>query len=498
MATITIGNLTLDDSYSTFTNISFEYFTTPTGEIIGGSKVFTISGSVSVQSGQNSGSNVMKQLKGIRDIGKNTKCVQVNIPGLYSGMAKITNITIDQGSDPTWVNQAPFSIELKAQLDSIPPNSLGITVEDYVVEVSRSETIELGEESHGFVFTSDNRLSKAFAKFSCEASVSCRPLCANITPQDAALKVLKKIIKTSPDHPEFAKYQGWNIYSQSRNLESNGPGSLSFSTDIILLHPSVTGGAFVELDFHHAKGYSDKTESKKVSGTVTGLAKIAWSDVIDLPDSASASKFSQAANVFSYIKSKYNTLKTWRGIELELKEKPNCPPENTGAGSQGPNLSIGKCTDKSNPGEEDEFEPLRPASSTVSSSRSEGTISFDFEWNNSSNDSGNCVDDDGFTREVVVEVTEPQPQIIEHIIPSVGTLIQDLNCCSAKRISFTSSIGNPDGACSSSGLPVKEAYDQLDKEIVKYLTGAYWLLVSHTKQTTNTNVTIFQEYIERC
>ena len=502
---MTIGPLTLTDEYSPFATLSFEYFNTSTGEIIGGNKLITITGSVTVPSGANSGSNLMKQLKAIRNIGKNSKCINVDIPGIFSGRAKISNISIDQGPDPTWLNQAPFTIELKAPLESIPPNSLGITVDDQISEISKSESISLEEDSHGYVYLKDNSLSKSFVTFTCEASVTCNPLCGSKNPQDLAMGAIKKIIKTIPDHPLLERYKSWSPYSQSRTLELTAT-SISFSTTVVLLPPSIKAGAFVDLEFEHTRGYENKEESKKISGTITGLAPISWSDMISLPDTASASKLAEAEKVLAFIVGKYNNLNRWDGIALELVEQPDCPPD-----SPNNSNSIGRCEDKdsknSNGNDEDNdgadkrgVQPIKPYMSSVSKSRTDGTISFNFEWNNADS-SGGCSDSDNFTRDIVVEITEPQAQIAEHILPSIGTLIQNLECCSAKRISFTSSISsnNQEGICNiSSGVPIKDANDKLQEAIDKYLKGSYWLLISHTKQTTLTSIIISKEFIERC
>jgi hypothetical protein len=499
MATITIGSVTLDDTYAPYASQSYEYFTTPNGEIIGGSQVITINGVVSVPGGAGSGNTVMAKLAGIRDLGKTSGCVTVSVPGLFTGQAKITNVTIDQGPDPTWVNQGAYSIELKAQLTTIPSNSMGITASDNVTEISKTESIEIGEDSHGYVFLSDNSLSKAFVKFSCQVSVTCRPFCDGTSPQTSILNLLRRFAVSYPTHSLLSRYSSWIPYAQSRTLEISSNNG-SFSADVILLHPTASGGAFVDLEFEHNHGYQDKQVSKRISGTITGLASIGWSDLIDLPDTFSSSKFAQAEGVFSKIASSYNSLSKFdtHGPLLFLTEQPNCPP----AGGSGGGASVGVC--KSNSTTETDFavaNSVVPSSSSVSKSRTEGSINFIFEWNNSSTGGGDCVDIDGWKKELVVDITEPQSQIVEHIIPSYGTLIQDLNACSAKRVSITSSASS-NSSCQGIGYIPGAApsgvLEALNQAMTDYLTGGTWLQINHTKQTTSKSFTITKEFIKQC
>lgn len=483
--TIKLGSFTIDDTYSPSISSTYEYFTTSTGEIIGGSKVITITGTTTIQSGTNSASSVMTKLKSIRDLGKNTKCINVSIGSLHSGQAKITNVSIDQGPDPSWVNQGSFSIEVKAQLDSIS-NSLGVTADDHVQELSSSQTIELGEDSHGYVFLDDNTLSKAYVKFSSQVSVTCRPLCPNKIPQELMIDLIKKLAKFTPDSDLLQDYKNWKPYAQSRSFDMTGSNQASFSTEIILLPPTSSAGAFVDLQFEHSKNYTDNIEIKKVTGTINGLSSISWSgDLVGLNNTSSNAKFDQADSVFQKILSKYKTIDNWEGLMLELTEKPNCPPVNS---KNSPSASCKKKSSSS------KSVPLRAKSSTVSKSRTEGSINFNFEWDSTNN----CADESGFTSEVLVDIVEPQKQIVEHVIPSYGTLFQDLKSCNAKRINFTSNVNanGEDALCNVNALSL--ATTELARAEGEYLKKGVWLLIESSRSTSNKNVSITKQYIESC
>lgn len=215
MSNIIVGNLTLTSAYAPKVNFKYEYYRSETNIIIGGKRNITISGVVSVGDSQASypASNVMIQLKNIRDIGRSGSCINVVIPNIYVGRARIDNINIEQGSDPTWVNQGAFSISLNAPLDSIPSNPYGITARDYVKSFSFSEKIDIGEDGHGFIYNSDSSLSKAYVKFSCRISVEVDPICDTLSTKGLLDKIVRKFIKVSPSHPMLSRYSGWRAFS---------------------------------------------------------------------------------------------------------------------------------------------------------------------------------------------------------------------------------------------------------------------------------------------
>lgn len=482
---ITIDGLTLDKNYNPYVNFTYEYFTTQTGEIIGGVRIFTISGTVSKSSSSNSGSQVMRTLKTIRNLGTKTKCVPVTIDSFFSGSAKISNVTIDQGSDPTWVNQAPFTIEIRVPLDDIPSNSLGIKGSDRVTSISREESLEIGEESHGFIFTSpDNlKLSKTFVKWSSNISVTCEHLCSSKSPQDLVIDTLKRLALTAPNSEILEDYKNWRPHLHSRTLDFSGSNQASFSAEIILLPPEPDSqlSAFIDLQFEQERSFQDNTENKRTKGTITGLIPITWGDLVDLTNTSTHSKLASAEAALDKIINEYNKLKRWAGGVLELNKTDECPEE---GGCEGLTQDADSLA-------------VKPKSSTISKSRSEGTINFVFEWGNSVGNG--CPDEDGLIKEVTVDITEPARQIVEHVLPSVGTLIQDLNCCSAKRISFVSTVSSSenDGLCSS--FDPKDAESELQRAIDEYIKDPLnWLLIAHTKQTTNNSVSITKEFIEAC
>lgn len=479
---VTIGGFNFDKSYSPSVTIAYEYFKTPSGEIIGGHQIATVKGVVTVGGDGNTGGIVMSKLADIRDLGKQTKCVPISIPGVASDEGKVTSVNIEQGPDPAWINQGSFSIEVRAPLETIPANSFNITAQDGVTDISRSESLQIGEESHGFVYTSGG-LSKAYAKFNNSLTLTCQPLCGSASGS-TTFAVLNKVVKAGITQSIYSQYNSWIPFMQDRSLDIKSNGEVSFSADMILLPPGNSAGALVDINFGHSRDYNSKTITKTISGTINGLAPVSWSIVASLGDTFSASKLSNALGVFSLIRSRYANLSSWQGSVLSLMEKPNCPPPDTDGQENTCKLDD----------EEDEEEDLciEPSTSTVTISRTEGTINFNFEWSNL-NDEGQCIKN-GVKKEITIEIIEPQSQFAEHVLPGQGTLIQDLLCKNAKRVNATVNITVPQDECNKYvDCPID---DDVQDEIDSYLTDGTYLRIEHTKSVSQGSVSIRQNYIK--
>ena len=485
---MTIGGFTLDDeTYAPTANVSNEYFRTESGEIIGGHVVATITGTVSVadEGEALTGSIVMKNLKNIRDLGKKTQCVSVSIPNFrsYGGKAKITSVSIDQGPDTTWVNQGAYTIEVRGLMETIPPNSFGIVAADGVKELSRQESIEIGEDSHGHIYDPGAGASKAFVKFANSLSLNCEPFCSDIDP----VSVLRKIIRTGPTRPIFNAYNSWQKYLQSRSLSISTDGAISFSCDMVLTPPGSNAGALVDLEFGYSRVYDSKDITYTTSGRVTGLASVSWADIATMSDTCLASKFGNAQSVYGSIHGKYSDLNNWAGETLELQEKPNCPKKD--------NENIGRCEGTEEEEDQEDSDYIKPSTSSVTASRTSGEISFIFEWSTTKGEDGQTCTKNGIQKEITVDITEPQENYVEHILPGKGTLIQNIRCKSAKRISITVAITDPASSCSGKKIECEneDGFEVVEEE---YLGEDNWIKIGHSKTKTSNSSTEKRDYIK--
>ena len=472
-----IGSINLS-SYSVTANSSYEYYKSDGGEIIGGVQKITISGSVVIsdQSNTKTGAIVMADLRRIVDLGKKPQCTLVNIPGHYSGQAKIENVTTSEGSDPTWINKGEFTIELKAPLSSIPANSFGIVASDSIVELNRSSRVELPEDSHGYVF-SGGLFHKTFATASSELSFRCEPICQTNFNFIALISKLSR----SDLHPYFSRFNSWNKYAKSRTVQITSNNSVTINTQYIITPHS--SSAFVDLDFAHNRTYGDANSTKKIiSGNVNGLTDVSIFNEYGFNDTCGASKLSNAESVFSIIRGMFSSIGSWQGITLELLEL-----DNPNANNQQFNPCFNDDNDNAN-----NNPCIKPSLSTVGRSRTEGAIDFSFEWE--SDDNEKCVDNNGVSKEVTIDVIEPQKQFVEFVIPLRGTLIQDLNTYNARRINVEITEKYPENLCGQP--PVLCEDEQIQELIDSYLSGAFYLLIKNTITTSNNSVTRSQSYIE--
>lgn len=487
MSTITIAGLTLDErTYAPTVNISFEYFKTDSGVVIGGHIIASIKGVVSIsddESGVSTGSLVMQRLKNVRDLGKITQCITVSIPNFdpLNSKAKITSVNIDQGPDPTWVNQGAYSIELKGLVSNLPgSNPYNITAADGVTQLSRIESIEIGENSHGYIYNSQG-ISKAYVKFNNSVTLKCESYCSNINPID----VLKKIAQIGPQNQIFNQYRSWTSYLQSRNLEINTDGTITFSSSMILTPHAVS--ALVDLNFTENQTYENKDKTYTTSGTITGLVPVSFSDLVTVGSSCSQSKLAAALSTFNTVKNLYSDLNSWSGNKLNLQAKDCDIDEN--------NPFAPLCADAYEDEEDsnEDTDEIKPSTVNVTTSRTDGTINFSFEWATTQNDGGKCITN-GIVRETTVEIIERQPNFVEHYIPSYGTLLQNMNCNSAKRISVTNTVTYPQDNC---GKNIEcEANEGQTIDISKYFGNDRWIIIGHnTTQTTNSYIDK-KDYIE--
>lgn len=277
------------------------------------------------------------------------------------------------------------------------------------------------------------------------------------------------------------------LADRSCNVSLN---SAEFSTTSILLSPnSRSQAAYVDLNFEHRKTYAKLEESKVVSGSIKGLVSIPWDDIISLSSGSISSKLASAENTLNYISSVYNNITKWDGIEYELTKYAN-PIANTLSVCAG--LAGGQSTDTNK-------DCLRPSSTSVARNRVDGSIDFNFEWLNT-----DCRSNAALTIEYQVDDVKEQPTIVEHIIPTVGIILQDLNCWTGRKLTFTSTINLPENAasCGTAALPCQQegslnAYIQ-QYFLMKGLNPFDFLLIDFNHTVTNRTDTLRQSFISVC
>ena len=503
MADITIDGQNLGTS--PVVNLEDEFFRTADGEIIGGLQKISINGSIVGIDG----TIIMDKLKTIRELGNHAICINI-ATDLYTGLAKVENVTISQGPDPAWINQGEFSIELTAPMKTIPVNRFNFVAGDNVREFSQSESLSLGDESHGYVFTlvataplKSIELSKTFVKWSTKMSIRCEPFCSSKGTD--AIELLQKLLYAGPT-TSLGDYKNWTKYLGGRSLDISSDGTISFSSSVMLVDNkacdpkpnSTLVSAFVDISFATSDTYSNpKSETHTISGNIQGLSSISWTDLITLSDVCSSTKLTNAIttfNLLSPILKEYEKTFLPNYLPLTLILKPNCPVLST--------VTTQACA---NTVAADILGLLKPQSSSVSVNRITGDINFSISWS-SANLGDNCVGSDGATENLSINITPAIQQFAQQAIPRFGTIMQKLGAYKNEKINFTYTKNGAQafGLCPAPPTPagctdtstsfnasIKEWMDENAK------TKTY-LRVAWTKTSTNTSYTENQDFIEIC
>lgn len=500
MADTIIGGANLGTS--PISNVEDEFFRTADGEIIGGVRKISISGSIVGASGV----EIMGKLKAIRELGAKAECINIETTA-YTGRARVDNVTIPQGPDPAWINQGEFSIELTAQMTEIPLNRFKFTAADNVKEFSQSESLSLGDESHGYAFSLEQdpptgsplKLSKTFVKWSTKMSIKCEPFCNSDSDSGGGrniLEILDSLVYGGPTSDSFNEYKDWTRYLGSRSLDISSDGVVSFSASIMLVDTECAPLlALVDINFNTSDTYATpKSETHTISGSIQGLSSISWSDLVTLSSVCANNKVGNAIAVFNQmagiIKLHDKTFKP-NYLPLQLEEKPNCPI---------PSPTVAACTN-TNPDKIPGL--LKPTTSSVSVNRITGDLTFSISWATAS-EGDTCVDADGATENISVNITPATEQFATHVIPRYGTIMQRLGSFKSEQVSFTYSKTGPSafGLCAPDPLPdscgTTVGFNDSIKNYFNTRIGRRYLRIAYSKTFTNTSYSEQQNYIEFC
>ena len=482
-----IGSLDLSE-YEISTNISYEYIKTEGGEVINGYIIASVEGKIVHTKDNNL--NVINELVKVRDLGKTVDCLEVSsIPNFEpkDKVAKIRKLSINEGDDPSRLHLGSFSIELVGYMDTIPTNRFNVGPEDYLTELSINETIDIISDSHGYFFQLDGSdITKSFVRYSSNISFVSEVLCAD--RQSSKIKdTLNKVLITSPKYADLqTKYESWNKYLESRSLSVSSSGRVEFSCSLLLVEKS-THDAFIDLSFTHNKNYENKQEQYGVQGTINGLSKIGgWSDPITYNESAT-SKYANARAAYDSIKGKLNDLNKVKKYaqKLDLTERENCPEEG--------DTTVGQCELFDDT--EESVSCIEPSSSVVTSSTIDGTINFNYDWSNSTEENG-CRRN-GVTEEWTIDKKSPELQYVEFVRPGIGTYFQGLNTFNSPRVTITYSISYPEGNCNTD-IDCKVSAG-LDNETVKNFAPqdleTNYILIGRRKTQTKTSFTEVRDFI---
>lgn len=452
--------------------------------VIGGVLKVTLNGTV-VGSCFNevvtNGSNNVTGLKDILQLGQNSDCVSVEVgcsDYIVKGTGRITSISIPEGNMPTWVNMAPYTIEIDLYANDIgltggvkpilPGTGIPILQNLMLNNLSEQVSLSINDDTFSWAgsgltplsgtpfFGWGNRHVKV--NFNITAGgiqgTSCKPS-GFPTGVKYGLDAAESYIINRLDHlrslssgiyifgdpptkltPILSEYGSGLSFLDFRNIDINPvEGTINVAGEIIY-RPSgcgtVEGKVFSTLSVED--NVDPEGETITINGNIQGLVNSKYADIIKVTDYNNCDFSEKIGNANAFL-DLVNKPGNWVSIANFYKTsgylKDDCPFSSTSGSCSGVAISgvsvSGSLCD------------FRLTSSQVNKNLSVGEISFTFILSNKPN----CNTVGTYKTDVEISHDMPKDNIVEFIIPGRGnTLIQNLCCQSPEKydISISTSI----------------------------------------------------------
>lgn len=228
---------------SPFVNLSLEKY--KVGELtIGGILKLTLNGTVTGSSFNevvSTGAGGVTGLKDILQIGQHRECVYVEVGCsnyIVKGYGRVTSVNINEGNNPTWVNMAPYTIEI-----DLYTNDLGLTDGIRPAFPGKVETTEL-----------DNLMLRSISE-SFSVSVS-----------EDAFNFVEDNYPSASIMPDFSDFGGWGNRHVKVNFNINVAGIRTLKD----CNPSGTEGT-LKYGLEAAETYADLRINKLRTMDISGL-----------------------------------------------------------------------------------------------------------------------------------------------------------------------------------------------------------------------------------
>lgn len=458
-ATVTIGTKTLVPS--PFVNIDVQKFTT-NDVVIGGIWKIQLNGTVVGESFD----AVSGEIKSILELAKNSDCVDVTIQcseTFISGKGRVITVSANEGSQPSWVTRASYSIEIDLYTNEgspvVPPgsgNGLCDNMSNWALQdISEQFTLNINEDSFNWgtpngttmdpTGVGNRHVKVSFSVNARGIGTDCSSdgdikfgLAAAEEYMLCRLEKLKDMDLTGiANEPVLVKaaldeYRGGASFMDFRSIEIDPFSSAMNISGEIIYRPSGC----------HEKVFTSVTVEENldvegseitISGTVTGLVDVDYTDLIRaakyLDDTTCSfnDKMTNANEYFDLFKDSDNI----KNIALQHLSSPSYIVDPCGVAGED---AIPCFSASVNPSPE--LCDLRITSSQVSRDYSAGQINFSFRL---STKPGSCAIPGVSNLEIEATHDIPRDNIVEIIVPgrgAKGALIQNLCCLSSEKWSF--------------------------------------------------------------
>lgn len=544
-AEVKVGDTTLVPS--PFINLAIEKF--KMGDLtIGGILKLTLNGSVTGSSFNEvvAGAAGRTGIEAILALGKIKGCVHVMVQcsnQLINGYGRIISVSVPEGNNPTWVNIAPYSIEIEIYTNKgtrvVEPDKIASADSLSTLmlrNLSEQFSLSINEDAFnwGITTSADSGSGSGYGNRHLKLSFSmsgtgirglsaCTGGSAETTYKYgleaveiymlARIDKLRKmdiadILNAPALKTELQAYIAGTSLLEFRNIEINAVElSMTLTGDLIIRpsscnHPNVFNSLTIE------QSIDPEGENITLSGDIQGLidTKFANNQLIKMtPDKFSDCVINEKmTNANTYLAS-FATLmnlttianlyyadtfdKNLGGTTTGGYLKDTCPlsatTETCGTSSSS---STATC-------------PLRLINSQISRNISQGNITFNFVLSNRANCSVVGA------KKIDIDITHDRPRdnIVEILIPgrgAKGVVTQNLCCKSADRYDISVNATLNSGACSFSqqASTISELRDCATKALAKLRTDnpeidvSCWFLTNDQETIGNTTYKLNQSY----
>ena len=429
-ATVTISGKNLKPA--PFVTLSVEQYKAEE-YVIGGILLVQLKGTVVGENFADVSSQIIEILK----LGSDGEChdIKIDCNGsvLVDGRGRIRSVGADEGPMPSWVNIAPYTIDIEVfenngELVVKPDKKIvgWITDKEAIKDVSESISLAISDESYAVDLAGPlGKVGKAHAK--CTFNLSATGAGANCATArgikiglEAAEEVIKRRLQQisimewdagalggTQIHSELASYKGGYYYLNFRNVEVNTfAGSITVGGELIWRPADCQyPGAFIEVNVDSKADSSGNGRTVTISGSVQGISADNYNSIIATAGfpSENNSRMPNAESAYGGIKGGFAAL-----ARQYLLEKLSASSQQT---------------DKCSIPEEPE-KGLTLVSKSETRSFSQATITFNYEYSTKP-----TCDVEGASK-VEIDITHNKPTDVtaQHVVIGRGyPLIQNLN-----------------------------------------------------------------------
>lgn len=430
-------------------------------------------------------------IKSVLDLAANSDCVRVIIQcgsQFINGSGRIISASASEGSQPTWVNMAPYSIEIELYTNNLtgepyvtpenPESSEDPDTKDLMLkDITEQFTINVDEDSFNFGVVAGcsagtacgvgRRHVKVSFSISATGIRGGSEECGEPEPSEPPsskkygleaveqyfinrIDKLKDMdlngLKNKPTQliPVLAEYSGGRSYLDFRSLEVDPRSNTMTLTGDIIYRPS---GCEPDVFTNITVEESVDTEGNQitVSGTITGLVDVEYTKIIRaakyLDTTCAFNDKIAAANAYF---AKINNETTIKNIALAHRTRDSIVDSCTLDDEENP---LASCFPEPSPSTAPELCDFRLISSQISRNYADGQIDFSFVV---SNKTDGCSIAGVSSLEVEATHDIPRDNIVEVLIPgrgAKGVLIQNLCVLSSEKWTFSVNLNLRSQGC---------------------------------------------------